>query len=376
MSKKVLKLTIILLIFSAGELQAAATHSTWVGDDGDEWGNARNWDPSIVPDNSSWQTFAVTISTTQRTRVQQKQNRTINRLDCYGHVDLEKSLNCQKLSLMGPAGLTNHGKLEFSGQGDYQIVGNVRNTSGAYIRLTNTIEFDGEFTNNGDVLIVLGVQFYTKNGSFINSGNFLTYNGLVVAQDYDLENLKSGVIEGFGVIHSDLPIRNQGTIYANGGSLALSGGGPLLNSGLLGNSPLSSLHIKPAVDVNNFGTIEVNAGGGVAFDCNMVNEPNAVIKLLGGTIAAKTITQSDGASFEGFGGITGNVIINPNGIISLTGPTNIVGDVTIENNAVLEISNGQTLIVGHTINNGEIRVVNGDVVFQGGYSGKGTVKKD
>jgi hypothetical protein len=139
---------------------------------------------------------------------------------------------------------------------------------------------------------------------------------------------------------------------------------------------MSSLHIRPAEDVNNLGTIEVNAGGGVAFDCNMVNEPNAVIKLLGGTIAAKTITQSAGAIFEGFGGITGNVMINPNGLIELTGPTNIVGDVTVEHKAVLEISNGQTLIVGHTTNNGEIRVVNGDVVSQGGYSGSGIVKKE
>jgi hypothetical protein len=36
----------------------------------------------------------------------------------------------------------------------------------------------------------------------------------------------------------------------------------------------------------------------------------------------------------------------------------------------------QTLIVGHTTNNGEIRVVNGKVVFQGGYNGSGIVKKE
>ena len=75
-------------------------------------------------------------------------------------------------------------------------------------------------------------------------------------------------------------------------------------------------------------------------------------------------------------GISGNATIDPNGLIELTGPTNIVGDVTVEHNAVLAISNGQTLIVGHTTNNGKIRVVNGDVVFQGAYSGNGVVDKN
>ena len=376
MLRKLLMLTTIVLVFSACEVQAGVIHSTWVGDDGGEWGNASNWDPRTVPDNSVSRTFAVTISTTQRTRVRPKQNRTIDQLDCYGHVDLEKSLDCHQLSLTGPTGLTNHGNLEFSGQGDHHIVGNVRNTSGAHIKLTNRIEFDGAFTNNGDVLLVPGVQFYTKNGSFINSGNFLIYNGLVVAQDYDLENSDSGVIQGCGVVHSDLPIRNQGAIYAYGGSLVVSSEGPLLNTGVLANYPLSSLHIKSPADVNSLGTIEVNAGGGVAFDCKLANEPGASIKLLGGTLAAEIITQSAGATFEGFGGITGDVVIVPNGLIKLTGPTNIVGDVEIGENGTLEISDGTLLITGHTTNNGVIRVVHGDVVFQGGYSGNGVVDKN
>ncbi len=375
MSKKVLILTAIVLVSSACELQATVTHSTWVGGDGDQWGNPSSWDPPIVPENNASQTFAVTISTAERIRVKFNHDSTIDQLDCYGNVDLEVGENY--LCLVAPNGLTNYGKLAISGTGvEHEIMGNVTNTSDAHINLGNKIEFHGTFTNNGQVFVVPSTQLDIKSGSFINSGKFLIYNGLVVALNNDLENSDTGVIEGFGMIHSDLPIRNQGNIYAYGGSLVVSSAGQLINEGVLANYPMSSLHIRPAEDVNNLGTIQVNAGGGVAFDCNMVNEPNAVIKLLGGTIAAKTITQSAGAIFEGFGGITGNVMINPNGLIELTGPTNIVGDVTVEHNAVLEISNGQTLIVGHTTNNGEIRVVNGDVVFQGGYSGSGIVKKE
>ncbi len=66
---------------------------------------------------------------------------------------------------------------------------------------------------------------------------------------------------------------------------------------------------------------------------------------------------------------TGNLIIEPNGIIRLTGPTNIVGDVTTEENAVLEISDGQVIITGHTICNGTIHLKGGRIVPQGGLSG-------
>jgi hypothetical protein len=122
-------------------------------------------------------------------------------------------------------------------------------------------------------------------------------------------------------------------------------------------------------DVNNAGIVEVNAGGGVAFDCNLVNEPNGVIKLLGGTLAATTITQKADANFAGFGGISGDVVIDTNGIIKLTGPTNIVGDVEIRDGATLKISDGLTLITGQTVCNGTIYMKGGYVIPQGGLSG-------
>ncbi len=136
------------------------------------------------------------------------------------------------------------------------------------------------------------------------------------------------------------------------------------------------MHIKLAVDINNNGTIEVNAGGGVAFDCNLINEPNnllsepnGVINLLGGNLAATTITQKAGAVFQGFGTITGGVVIEPNGLIELTGPTNIVGDVTIDPNATLEISDGTTLVTGDcACNNGTIHMIGGRIIIQGTFT--------
>jgi len=255
------------------------------------------------------------------------------------------------------------------------IEGDLYNQAGATIEVFYEVWVDA-VENAGSMMIAQAGKLDVEAGTLHNTGQINIYGGTCEVYDGILDNNDTGLIKGFGILYADQLLQNKGKIYAYGGSLAVLSEGSITNTGILANKAVSSLHIKPAVDVNNLGTIEVNAGGGVAFDCNMVNESNAVIKLLGGTIAAKTITQSAGAIFEGFGGITGDVMINPNGLIELISPTNIVGDVTVEHNAVLEISNGQTLIVGHTTNNGEIRVVNGDVVFQGGYSGSGIVKKE
>ena len=122
----------------------------------------------------------------------------------------------------------------------------------------------------------------------------------------------------------------------------------------------------PIAGVDNEGTIEVNADGSVVFDCNLVNEPNGIIKFLGGTLAATTITQRADASFAGFGGINGDVVIEPDGLIQLTGPTNIVGDVNIPPGATLEITKGQTFVAGRTSCAGTIRLTGGTVLFGGG----------
>jgi len=130
------------------------------------------------------------------------------------------------------------------------------------------------------------------------------------------------------------------------------------------------LSFLPAVgDVDNTGTIDVNRAGAVTIKGNLNNKPNGAIRLLGGTLSANTIRQSEGATFEGFGGVTGDVVIKREGIIKLTGPTSIVGDVSIERDAELEISDGQVLITGHATCDGTIHMKGGQIIPQGGLSG-------
>jgi hypothetical protein len=398
MFKKTFILIAALLLFTPCVAQAFLIGSNWVGTEG-IWGNANNWDPNIVPDNDEFNIFIVTIDANEsEVEVGLQQSRTIGTLDCYGDVGIEKwTPNWVELTINN--GLTNYGVLDIE---NLEICGNVTNTTGAEMNLIDVeiegillnsigaeMEVEGEvkvgaeddgnggsaglYVENAGSVIVYASSDFWGDFYFNNTGQVNIYGGQC-GSDEVFDNNSTGVIKGFGVLYADQLLRNKGTIYAYGGSLAVSVEGPLLNSGTLGNNALSALHIKPAVDVNNFGTIEVRAGGGVAFDCNLVNEPNAVIELLGGTLAATTITQSADANFAGFGGITGDVVIAPNGLIELTGPTNIIGDVTIGAGATLEVSDGTTLITGHTTNNGTIRMIGGRVICQGGLTNNGNVE--
>ena len=391
-TKTLLTLTAIILVFSACQLQATVIPSTWVGGAGRNWEDAINWNPPIVPDNSATNTFAVTIDAgTGEVSVILAYGHVIDSIRCYGDVTFHASMQYApvKLSLSDPSGLTNYNEVHTSALGMrlIDIGGNVNNTPGADIDFWGaTVEGDlvnptggkveingsvsaGNVTNDGDVLIA---DKFSVHGKLTNSGRIGLYNCGYDCEAFD--NTVDGQVTGCGVSYCHSSWTNNGRILATGGSLCLAlatAFGSMSNRGILTNDPLAVMSIKHLgsglqPDANNLGTIEVNAGGGVAFDCNLVNEPNGVIKLLGGTLAAKTITQKSGATFQGFGGITGNVVIDPNAIIKLSGPTNIVGDLAIGEGATLEIEDGIVLVTGDLIcSGGIIQTLNGTIIIKG-----------
>jgi len=392
MRSKSIFVLVIVTVFSLNSY-AATVNSTWVGGfpEDTSWGQASNWSPAIVPDNNPTNTFNVKIDSNGDDEIEigLQQSRMINQLDCYGNVGLETwTGNWAQLTLVEPNGLTNHGSLWID---EIEIHGNLTNTNGAWLELCEVeiegylynlqggvIEAEGEndvwrdLRNDGTLTIIHASDLLCDSNLY-NNGQLNLYCG-EFGVDGILDNNSTGVIRGFGIVYAEQLLQNKGEICAYGGSLAINvWNGAILNTGVLVNRPLSSLHIKAEEDVNNQGTIEVNTGGGVAFDCNVVNKSGAIINLLGGTLAATNITQSNGAAFEGFGNITGDILIETGGIITLTGPTNIIGDVTVSAGATLQISDGQTLITGQTTNNGTIELIGGTVIFQGGYTGGGTI---
>jgi hypothetical protein len=408
MFRKMLILTAIILVFAASNLQAEQIHSTWVGGARGEWENPINWSPPIVPDNNATNTFAVTIDAgTDKINVILSTNVlpyghvyghwTIDSMRCYGEVEFYLTglqYGPAVISLLDPNGLTNYGDFCTSAWGTLliEINGNVNNTAGGLLDFWGAT-IGGDLNNpadaraeiNGDVRVKHALQnaghiFVAPDhgleaeGPAQNAGQITVLGGTFGANN-TLDNNSPGLISGFGVLYGGDSLTNKGTIYATGGPLAVGTAGSISNSGILGNAPLALMNIKHLCfaytqgllsDVNNSGTIEVNAGGGVAFDCNLVNKPDGIIKLLGGTLAATTITQKADANFTGFGSITGDVVIDPDGLIKLTGPANIIGDVNIPAGATLKISDGQTLITGHTTCNGTIHLIGGTVIFQGG----------
>jgi len=236
----------------------------------------------------------------------------------------------------------------------------------------------GYLQNSGFLRIVplteLDVDGQVDNGGLIQ----LIGGGLSAIDTFDNNN--TGVIRGHGLIYGGQQFRNGGRVSAFGGSLLIAADGPLIAVGTLENTPSASLHIRtnlrvaspavePAIDVNNLGIVRVRAGGGITLDCALINEAGGTIELLGGTLGAKSITQKQGATLRGFGNITADLLIEPNGLAELTGSTDIVGNIEIRENASIEVRDGTILTTGQTTCNGTIHMKGGRVIPQGGLSG-------
>ncbi len=287
----------------------------------------------------------------------------------YGYLELAET------KVIGDVTNYHGAKLEFEDPGA-EINGNLYNFSGGRIEVEALAEIkEGDIDNAGLILIYPQGQIWFEN-EFRNSRRIRLIGGSLLYWDEEsgqgvLNNNSSGNITGFGVVGANQSIQNKGTICASTGPLLLRSNDSVTNTGKLKNHVGATLHIQPSTaGVNNQGRIEVNADGSVVFDCNLNNEPNGIIKLHGGTLGAGKVVQKAGAKFAGFGGITGDVFIDLNGVIRLSGPTNIVGKVTIDPNATLQISDGTTLITGHTTcNNGIIHMIGGRIIPQGGLSG-------
>jgi hypothetical protein len=385
MFKKTYFLMVTVAILLVSPIIAAQIPVSWDGGgDGSSWEDPLNWNPDIVPDNNGTQTFAVTID--GEFLIILSESHTIDQLDCYGELNLE-NFDCG--TLFGP--IVNHGDLEVT---EMDLWGGITNTSGSVLEgielgITGELSIesgavviphkagdegieveDGNIQNFGRIYVVPSGEINTDN--YLENSGLLDMWGGVCKCDLNLVNFEGGTIRGFGLVHSDTGITNKGLIFSLGGSLVLRTNGLLSNEGHFYNTSSTSLnvvHYEPQSDANNAGVIEVNTGGGVAFDCNLANEPNGIITLLGGTIGALNINQKAGAVFEGDGKISGNLLIQTNAHIALTGPTEIYGDVQVDANAVLDINDGTTLIKGHcTCNNGMIHLKGGWLIPQGGLT--------
>jgi hypothetical protein len=356
---------IALTCFGPGQIP-----STWVGGSYGRWDNPSNWSPAIVPDNNESLKFVVIIDSNaigvDEIEVFLQQDRTINQLDWYANGELEISaFNRISLTLDDPNGLTNHGRLHIGGDGRWNILGQVTNADNAKLEFW-WVEIEGSLYNSPDAELYLGSHFEIEGDIFENDGSlFIQPTCSEVSVDANFRNVgqiqlygspvfagsfeNNGVVRGFGFIYSEGIFQNKGTIRNEAGA---------------------TFHIEVgATDPINNGIIEVHSSGAVTFDRNIVNDPNGVIHLLGGTLSAPAITQKAEATLQGFGTIRGDIFIDPNGLVELTGPTNIVGDVNIPDDATLEISDGTTLITGRTIcNNGTIHMIGGRVICQGGLT--------
>ena len=391
MARRIVLLAAIMVAQAAWGADLA--DSVWVGGKQGSWGDSDNWSPAVVPHNTDAQTFNVKLDGGgDGVAIALPESRTIGRLDCRGLIEklTGRPPGQVLLTLIDPQGLSNHGRthiaaLAIKGSAtnfpgarldieDLDFEGRVHNAKGATIAIASAIEIEGGSLDNEGIVSIHQGSAITANSVLDNSGE-LELMGAGCTGDLVLHNNAFGTVRGTGLIESEQLIVNEGVICASGGSLLLQAGGWLINTGMLVTEPMSTLHVHCKENVNNFGILEASAGGGIVFDCDLTNQASGTIRLLGGTVGAKNLTQTTGAGLTGFGTIAGNLTLETDATINLTGPTSILGDVRIAPGASLEIRNGLTLITGQTTNDGLIDVADGKVVFQGGCDGGGEVNK-
>ena len=201
MFKKMLVLAVVLG-FCVCNAEADQIAVSWDGGGSyNDWDDANNWDPNVVPNNGA-DTYAVTIDAgTGEVDIGLRQRVTIDQLDCYGEVGLfigphDWQNEPVKLTLADPNGLTNYGDLDMSGYLDQLYVwGNVTNTAGANLEVSRveiknsydhgdgnlhneaggTIEVEGEndvegdLHNEGTITIIPGSDLLCE-GEFHNLG--------------------------------------------------------------------------------------------------------------------------------------------------------------------------------------------------------------
>lgn len=374
---------IVLGSLLTGALPAETIHSKWIGRDMDRWYDASHWSPWGIPNNSSGTGYVVTITAEAPLHIDFARDpmgpgpgpigTVLDQLTCSGDVQLW--IGGETLTLLDPNGLVNRGQLLIDGGGvNHHVKGNVINQQTGFLMVERMTDMRGRLSNYGQITVVPQAQLDTD--SLANSADLWIIHA-VGSTEGDIINTKEGTIRASGLLYAGSTLMNAGTLQASG-PLTVGIGGTLVNQGVLKNSPVASMNIgyfmgEPK-DVNNLGTIEVNAGGGIAVETNLVNKPNAAIVLRDGTLAAPTITQSAGASLQGFGTITGHLILAPSAHVEFTGPTRLVGDLVISKGATLEISNGTLYVSGAIQNHGIIQLKNAQIIPQTNVTGEGDIR--
>ena len=430
MSRVTIFLTMCLI--STSSLYATTYNSAWNNTNGGYWDDNNNWLPQIVPDNDDPDIFIVTINNSgnPEIKITMEESRTISQLQCWGNVFLWSDLfNYPRLEIVG--GLQNYGgldieQLEVAAGGisnsavlyieavrlygyisnssaatldiedsdiegdiinygiiesfDTELEGEITNNAGARISVrdkfiveTNDSGLGGNINNQG-ILMALPSSHFWAEDTFANSGFIKLWGGL--RGENEFINSTGGTINGYGGIAGGT-LTNAGTIIANGGGLELfATASAVVNDGTIICKPGAMIYLTALGtpgDPQNNGYLEINAQATLTADMSLHNNTGAEIYLAGGTLAAPTIHQANGALLTGQGNITGNIIIADNGSIEFTGPSNVFGDVEIGTDATLEVHDGTTIVTGDIVNNGTIHMIGGRLICQGTLTNNGTI---
>ena len=243
--------------------------------------------------------------------------------------------------------------------------------------IAGRLEGHGTITCAGELL-------FTDWATLAPEGGVLTIDGEPVSARWD-EGPMTFVPGGSLHLPVDVPpgaglrtrgalsgaVTNAGLLAAYGGDLRLTG--PVVNTGTLANAPFGTLYVH-SPSLAHAGSVEAYSEGGVSFDRPIVNQAGQSIALYGGTVAAPHITNAPGGLMTGTGTIHAD--LTNQGTTDFFADVRIFGDVLNEPGALIHLADGDLRIFGHTQNEGDIKILNGQAIFHGGYDGDGNLSID
>src|SRR5439155_21903957 len=161
-------------------------------------------------------------------------------------------------------------------------------------------------------------------------------------------------ISGVGIFSNNAALSTRGAItcaVANFATISAQSGDLILgrfavvvfngSTGLLQNLVGSNLFIDSSI-VNNLGSVTVNAGGSVAFNNAALDMPaGETCALRGGVLGTVQLTVNSGATLNGYGQLTGN-LVNSSAAVDFYGPMIVEGNLINNSGGTILVRSAQT----------------------------------
>jgi hypothetical protein len=235
------------------------------------------------------------------------------------------------------------------------------NAGGFAGRLFNqgTVNINGDLTagngveNDATLTVLLGRTVTANGAGFLNVGT-LTMDGGTIGGS-SITNDFGGLMNARGTFNA--PLVNNGTINLTG---LLNVNAAAANAGVITAGSGETFHVGPSSGFTNSGAVSI-AGGAFTGGNGFINAPGGVVSLFTGALSSGgTVTNSAGATLQGYGNIA-STVANSGLIYANTGGQTLTVSALVGagGGGELRVADGATLNIGSPFSSGGLITLQG-----------------